>query len=225
MTETRVPVQIGEAKVAGPGCLLFTVGLGSCVAIVLWDPEARVGGLAHAMLPDPSNGRRMTPLGRFATTAVPALVERMCAEGAVTARMRARHVSGSQPASPAIPSAAASPSSIPSGSSCSASSATSARGAIDPNGSTAISKYTRRPSPATRPTPSCPATDGSGGGPAKYCPDALRRSTGFNPATATSTTTCPSPATGSSKSPKTGVPYSCRTAACMQQTLTDATAS
>ncbi len=94
MTEPRVPVQIGEAKVAGPGCLLFTVGLGSCVAIALWDPEARVGGLAHAMLPDPSNGRRMTPLGRFATTAVPALVERMCAEGAVTARMRARLAGG-----------------------------------------------------------------------------------------------------------------------------------
>lgn len=94
MTEARVPVLIGEAKVAGPGCLLFTVGLGSCVAIVLWDPEVRVGGLAHAMLPDPANGRRMTPPGRFATTAVPTLVARMREEGATTARMRARLAGG-----------------------------------------------------------------------------------------------------------------------------------
>lgn len=31
---------------------LTTTGVGSCVAIVLYDPTAKVGGLAHAMLPD-----------------------------------------------------------------------------------------------------------------------------------------------------------------------------
>lgn len=94
MTESRMPVLIGEARVAGPGNLLFTVGLGSCVAIALWDPEAKVGGLAHAMLPDPSNGRRRTPEGRFATTAVPVLIERMCDAGASETRIRARLAGG-----------------------------------------------------------------------------------------------------------------------------------
>lgn len=94
MTETKVPVLIGEAKVAGPDCLLFTVGLGSCVAIALWDAEARVGGLAHAMLPDPANGRRRTPEGRFATTAVPVLLRLMREAGALESRIRARLAGG-----------------------------------------------------------------------------------------------------------------------------------
>jgi hypothetical protein len=45
----------------------------------------------------------------------------------------------------------------------SASAATSVRSAIEPYGATGWSKKTRRPS--TVPTPSLPATDGSGGGP------------------------------------------------------------
>jgi chemotaxis protein CheD len=94
MSEVRVPVLIGEAKVAGPGNVLFTIGLGSCVAITLFDPEVRVGGLAHAMLPDPANGRRNTPATRFASTAVPTLLEMMTAAGATPARVHARLAGG-----------------------------------------------------------------------------------------------------------------------------------
>lgn len=94
MSEKRVPVLIGEAKVAGPDNLLFTIGLGSCVAIVLYDAEVRIGGIAHAMLPDPSNGRRKSPAGRFATTAVPALLELMREAGASGDRIRARLAGG-----------------------------------------------------------------------------------------------------------------------------------
>lgn len=95
MSEARIPVQIGELKVAGPGAVLYTVGLGSCVAIALYDRALRIGGLAHAMLPDPSNGRRHTPAGRFATTAVPALVEMMRDAGADPMRITARLAGGS----------------------------------------------------------------------------------------------------------------------------------
>lgn len=94
MTEARVPVTIGEARVAGAGTVLFTVGLGSCVAIALYDAAARIGGLAHAMLPDPSTGRRSTPPGRFATTAVPALLELMVDAGADAGAIRARLAGG-----------------------------------------------------------------------------------------------------------------------------------
>ncbi len=94
MSVMRVAVLIGEAKVAGPGNVLYTVGLGSCVAIVLYDDESRIGGLAHAMLPDPSNGRKLTPIGRFATTAVPELIARMVEAGADARRIRARLAGG-----------------------------------------------------------------------------------------------------------------------------------
>ena len=37
--------------------MLVTVGLGSCVAILLYDAEARVGGMAHILLPSPALSR------------------------------------------------------------------------------------------------------------------------------------------------------------------------
>lgn len=94
MTAERVPVRIGEVKVAHERSVLFTIGLGSCVAIVLYDPEARIGGLAHAMLPKPLRTRRPGPPGRFVNTAVAQLIEMMVAAGADPARIRARLAGG-----------------------------------------------------------------------------------------------------------------------------------
>lgn len=90
----HVPVHIGEVKVADGSSLLFTVGLGSCVAIALYDPRVRIGGLAHAMLPSPDTGRRDAPPGRFATTAVASLIDMMEARGAERTRLRARLAGG-----------------------------------------------------------------------------------------------------------------------------------
>jgi len=90
----KVPVQIGDVKVGRADALLFTIGLGSCVAIALYDPVARVGGMAHAMLPTPANGRQGLPEGRFVTTAVPALLAHMIEHGAEVSRLRARLAGG-----------------------------------------------------------------------------------------------------------------------------------
>jgi chemotaxis protein CheD len=46
------------------------------------------------MLPDPANGRRRTPPGRFATTAVPALLALMVEAGADVTTVRARLAGG-----------------------------------------------------------------------------------------------------------------------------------
>lgn len=89
-----MPVLIGEAKVAGPDSVVYTIGLGSCVAIVLHDLDRCIGGIAHAMLPTPSNGRRDTPVARFATSAVPALLALMREAGAEPTRIRARLAGG-----------------------------------------------------------------------------------------------------------------------------------
>jgi len=94
MTAKREPVTIGEAKVGGPGTILYTLGLGSCVAIVLWDPASRIGGLAHAMLPAPSAARAPAPVTRFASTAVDALLAMMMDAGAHHATVRSRLAGG-----------------------------------------------------------------------------------------------------------------------------------
>jgi len=93
-TLEQVPVRIGEIRVARGDSLLLTVGLGSCVAIAVWDPRTQIGGLAHAMLPTTSSGRADAPPGRFAETAVPELLTMMEAAGASTRRLRARLAGG-----------------------------------------------------------------------------------------------------------------------------------
>jgi chemotaxis protein CheD len=91
--EQRVHVKIGEIKVARPGGTLFTIGLGSCVAVALYDPKQRIGGLAHVMLPEPMSNPNHTP-GRSAPTAIPEMLRVMEAAGARRRGMFARIVGG-----------------------------------------------------------------------------------------------------------------------------------
>ena len=43
MTSERIHVKIGEVRVAAETGVLFTIGLGSCVAVALYDPRVKVG--------------------------------------------------------------------------------------------------------------------------------------------------------------------------------------
>ena len=62
----------------GKGDETFSViGLGSCVAIVLYDKASRIGGLAHVLLPDPSLSTTPEKTMKFATTAIPQLLSEM----------------------------------------------------------------------------------------------------------------------------------------------------
>jgi chemotaxis protein CheD len=74
--------------------VLVTVGLGSCVAILLYDAEARVGGLAHVLLPSPALARRDANPAKFPQFAVPRLLELMAVEGARPERITARLAGG-----------------------------------------------------------------------------------------------------------------------------------
>lgn len=87
-------VQAGDHRV-GRGAGRFMVrGLGSCVAVILYDDRTRVGGLAHVLLPDPSFSTNPDRRMRFATTAVPDLVEELLAAGACKEGIGARLVGG-----------------------------------------------------------------------------------------------------------------------------------
>jgi chemotaxis protein CheD len=94
VSEGKIPVRVGEAKVATGNTVLFIIGLGSCVGIALYDSGARIGGLAHVMLPHPRNARKPTPPGRFASTAVEFLIAEMEQAGAQRGRLFARMVGG-----------------------------------------------------------------------------------------------------------------------------------
>ncbi len=87
-------VRVADLRAGPADSVLITLGLGSCVAILLHDPTARVGGLAHVLLPSRSLSRTGENPGRFPQTAIPALLEAMAALGAAPGRMVARLVGG-----------------------------------------------------------------------------------------------------------------------------------
>ncbi len=66
-----ISVAIGRWAVAAAPSQLRTL-LGSCVGVALHDRAAKVGGLAHVVLPD-SRGDLDHP-GKYADTAIPALI-------------------------------------------------------------------------------------------------------------------------------------------------------
>lgn len=91
---TEIRVKVADYAVAGGSTLLITVGLGSCVAIALYDPQAHVGGLAHVLLPSTGMSQDRANRAKFPSTAVPMLCDRMQALGARTGRIRAKIVGG-----------------------------------------------------------------------------------------------------------------------------------
>lgn len=91
---SQIVVRVAELQAGTGDDVLVTVGLGSCVAIVLYDATVRVGGLAHILLPSPALSRERDQPGKFPQTAVPALLAAMEARGAAARRITARLAGG-----------------------------------------------------------------------------------------------------------------------------------
>jgi chemotaxis protein CheD len=72
----RVVVGVGDMGVSNnPQITLSTYALGSCVAVVAYDPFAKAGGLLHLMLPDStiSPAKAQSQPAMFADTGLPIL--------------------------------------------------------------------------------------------------------------------------------------------------------
>jgi chemotaxis protein CheD len=91
--QTDIRVKVADFAVATTG-MISTIGLGSCVAIVLYDPVAKVGGLAHVLLPNEAMSRDRSNPAKFPTTAVPLVLNEMRRLGANQERVRAKIVGG-----------------------------------------------------------------------------------------------------------------------------------
>lgn len=69
-----ISVGMGELKVAeSPGALASV--LGSCIGVVIYHTRKKVAALAHVMLPEQAG--REGPPGKFADTAVPAMLDEL----------------------------------------------------------------------------------------------------------------------------------------------------
>lgn len=92
-----VVVGISDLKVSHrPEDVLVTYALGSCIAVAVYDPVAKVGGLLHYMLPDstldPEKARQNPAM--FADTGIPVLFKSCYTLGAEKRRMIVRAAGG-----------------------------------------------------------------------------------------------------------------------------------
>jgi chemotaxis protein CheD len=89
-------VGMGDMAVLSGDGMLSCHGLGSCVALAVYDPMAKVAGLAHVMLPTSKSATRAHGIelepGRYADTALKPLLERMAHLGAKKQACRAKLV-------------------------------------------------------------------------------------------------------------------------------------
>ncbi len=92
-------VDIADLAVSkDPGASLITYSLGSCIGLTVWDPEVRVGGLIHFMLPESSLSPEKAKANpaMFADTGVPALFRAAYDLGAVKKRLVVKVAGGAQ---------------------------------------------------------------------------------------------------------------------------------
>lgn len=89
-------VGIAEILIAKAPEVLISYGLGSCLGIVLYDPDNHLGGLAHTLLPEPLKGMATDRPGKFVTTAVRFLRDELVAAGADPKRLVAKLCGGSR---------------------------------------------------------------------------------------------------------------------------------
>lgn len=94
-----IAVGVGDLKLcAKPEETLVTYGLGSCIGVTIWDPQARVAGLLHFMLPesqaDPVKAKANPAL--YADTGIPLLFRSAYQMGADKKRLLVRVAGGAQ---------------------------------------------------------------------------------------------------------------------------------
>ncbi len=91
----EIKVLIGQVHLTHPPHRLQTV-LGSCIGLVIYDPEVHLMGMAHVLLPD-SQGKERGPLpGKYGNHAVLCLIEGLLTHGANRSRLRAKIAGGAR---------------------------------------------------------------------------------------------------------------------------------
>ncbi len=89
-----INVGIAEVVVAKSPSLLRTT-LGSCIGIVLYQPETKIGGISHIMLAqDPMGKDKIKNPGKYGETALPLLIKALEDEGAKPGTYSARIFGG-----------------------------------------------------------------------------------------------------------------------------------
>jgi chemotaxis protein CheD len=90
----EIPVGMGEIKVTESPHLLKAIGIGSCVAVTLYDEHSGLGGLAHVVLPCFEEAYDKSNPAKFTDMAIPMMINEMNMKGARPQNMMAKIFGG-----------------------------------------------------------------------------------------------------------------------------------
>ncbi len=92
----EIKVGMADLNICESPNSITTLGLGSCVGVVLWDPVVKVCGMVHVMLPDSTAISNNQNLAKFADTGINELLKRVVQKGAKKERLVAKIAGGAQ---------------------------------------------------------------------------------------------------------------------------------
>ena len=91
-----IKIGMAELNVCLPPDAITTLGLGSCVGVVLYDPAKKVCGMVHVMLPDSTKIKNNENRAKFADTGIEDLLQKVISQGAVRKNLVAKIAGGAQ---------------------------------------------------------------------------------------------------------------------------------
>jgi len=93
LRKKQVTIHIGGLYASRNPVIIETV-LGSCVAVCLYDEEAKIGGMNHILLPGKADMRRFDTAARYGINAMELLINRIMALGGCRDRIVAKVFGG-----------------------------------------------------------------------------------------------------------------------------------
>ncbi len=92
----EIKVGMADLNICESPDSITTLGLGSCVGVVLWDPTLKLCGMVHVMLPDSTTITNNQNRAKFADTGIDELLKRIIEKGGRKERLIAKIAGGAQ---------------------------------------------------------------------------------------------------------------------------------
>lgn len=92
----EIKVGMADMNVCSAPDSIITLGLGSCVGVVLYDPTKKICGMVHVMLPDSTAISNNSNRAKFADTGVEEMLKMVLANGAKKDKLVAKIAGGAQ---------------------------------------------------------------------------------------------------------------------------------
>lgn len=91
-----IKVGMADLNVCASPDGITTLGLGSCVGVVIYDPALKICGMVHVMLPDSASVRNNSNVAKFADSGIKELVRRLESKGMSRRNMKSKIAGGAQ---------------------------------------------------------------------------------------------------------------------------------